>query len=171
MIRPAAEADAEAIGQVAAAAFGRTDEADLVARLRRDGDVTAELVAAAKGRVFGHILFSRLELIGDHDTLTAAALAPVSVAPAEQGQGHGAALVRAGLDLCRSRGLSAVVVLGHPNYYPRFGFEASAAAKLQAPFSGPAFMALELRPGALAEARRVRYARAFGLNDPSGTAA
>src|SRR5690606_41926034 len=58
-------------------------------------------------------------------------------------------LTRAGLDACRQAGVEAVVVLGHPAYYPRFGFSAAAAEVLAAPFSGPAFMALELAPGAL----------------------
>jgi putative acetyltransferase len=73
--------------------------------------------------------------------------------------------VRRGLELCHERGVEIVVVVGHPEYYPRFGFSAELAQRLRAPFSGEAFMALELAPGGLAEGvtGTVRYAEAFGL--------
>lgn len=166
MIRPANEADFDAIQRVVAAAFDRSDEAELVTRLRKDGDVLTELVAVEDGQVIGHVMFSRLELVGTFETLPAAALAPLAIAPGRQRQGHGAALSRAGLEACRDQGLAAAVVLGHPDYYPRFGFTAAASAKLQAPFSGPSFMAVEFQSEALAEPRRARYAAAFGLDDP-----
>lgn len=145
------------------AAFGRADEADLVDRLRADGDALVELVAERDGRVIGHVLYSALALVGPEDALAAAALAPVSVTPEQQRAGTGGALIRAGNEACRAQGLAAIVVLGHPAYYPRFGFEASAAETLQAPFSGPAFMALALKSGALQTPRTARYAPAFRL--------
>lgn len=164
MIRTIEDRDFAAVRAVVTAAFGQAEEADLVERLRADGDALVELVAAPGGEVAGHVLFSRLALVGVGEALAAAALAPVSVAPAMQSGGMGGALIRAGLERCGALGLAAVVVLGHPGYYPRFGFSAEAARGLEAPFSGPAFMALELAPGALATPRRVRYAPGFGLD-------
>jgi putative acetyltransferase len=127
--------------------------------------VLVELVAvAAREVIVGHILFSHLPVhTSDGAIVPAAALAPMAVLPAYQRSGVGSALVRAGLQACADGGAQAVIVLGHPEYYPRFGFSAEAARGLRAPFSGPAFMALELAPGALPADGEVRYARAFGL--------
>ena len=94
----------------------------------------------------------------------ALALAPMSVRPDRQRQGIGSALVRAALERARQQGWQAVIVLGHPGYYPRFGFSAALARPLASPFSGDAFMALELIPGALqGGAGRVVYPSAFGV--------
>jgi putative acetyltransferase len=91
------------------------------------------------------------------------ALAPMSVQPGRQRQGIGGALVRESLQRAHQQGWAAVIVLGHPGYYPRFGFSAALARSLAAPFSGNAFMALELIPGALqGGAGRVVYPAAFG---------
>jgi putative acetyltransferase len=90
----------------------------------------------------------------------AAGLAPLAVLPDHQRQGVGSQLVRAGLETCRSRGLSVIVVLGHPEYYPRFGFVPASMKGLEYEHVGPseAFMVLELQPGVLAHARGVvRY--------------
>jgi len=164
VIRPEIEADHAAIAAIVRAAFGGEDEVELVARLRLDGDAQVSLVAVKDAVILGHILFSPLDLEVDGAPVPAAALAPVSVCPDRQGEGVGARLIEAGLEACRAAGIAAVVVLGHPGYYSRFGFSADAARKLSAPFSGDAFMALELVPGALAgRAGSVRYAPAFGL--------
>lgn len=160
MIRPAAAADWDAIHVVETAAFGRPDEADLVDALRADGDALVELVAEEGGAIVGHILFSPLAT----DTGAAfAALAPVAVAPGRQKDGLGGALILAGLDACRAKGIAAVILLGHPDYYPRFGFSAEAARTVKAPFSGPAFMGLALTKDALAGPVTITYAKAFGL--------
>jgi putative acetyltransferase len=159
MIRLAAPTDAAAIRDVVAAAFGQPDEADLVDRLRADGDVLVELVAEQGGTVVGHVLFSRLGI----GPIEGAALAPLAVAPDRQRTGVGVALTRAGIDRCRELGVPAIVVLGHADYYPRFGFSPALARPLEAPFSGPSFMAIELVPGALARGGRLRYAPAFGI--------
>ncbi len=156
-IRDSVPADFAAIRRVVAAAFGRPDEAGLVDRLRADGDALVELVAEAEGALLGHILFSPLGIGAG----AGAALAPLAVAPARQRGGIGGALVRAGLDRCRRQGVPAVVVLGHPGYYPRFGFDAACAASLVAPFAGPSLMAIELSPGALAGGGMLAYAPAF----------
>lgn len=163
MIRDAEPRDSSAIRAVLRHAFAANGEADLVEQLRADGDVLVELVDASDIAIQGHILYSRLAIERDGETLAAAALAPVAVLPAFQGKGLGGELIRAGKARCAALGLDAIIVLGHAGYYPRFGFSARAAESLEAPFSGPHFMALELRPDALKAGGRVRYAKAFGV--------
>lgn len=163
MIRDATSHDHPAIRQVLRHAFAQDDEANLVEQLRADGDVMVELVAATEIAIQGHILYSPLAIERDGETLGAAALAPVSVLPAFQRSGIGGELIRAGNARCADLGLIAIIVLGHADYYPRFGFSAALAESLEAPFSGPHFMALELKPGALTDGGRVRYAKAFGV--------
>ena len=160
-VRPEGDGDFGAIRTVNREAFGTVAEADLVDALRANGDAALSLVAEDDSGVVGHILFSHLPIRTTARDVAAVALAPMSVLPRWQRRGVGSALVRAGLDLCREAGREAVVVLGHPAYYPRFGFSARLAEPLQAPFSGPAFMALELVPGALTAGGAVRYPSAF----------
>jgi putative acetyltransferase len=93
-------------------------------------------------------------------------LAPMAVLPAHQRRGVGSSLVRAGLDVCRHRGVDAVVVLGHAAFYPRFGFQPASRFGIRSEYDVPddVFMAIELRPGALAgPAGLVRYHAAFRL--------
>jgi len=162
VIRDETRSDHAAIREVIQRAFGGDAEAILVDRLREDEVVVASLVAEEHGKIAGHILFSELHLETSRGRIPAVSLAPVSVLPAQQRSGIGSALVRAGLEACRSRGISVVAVLGHPEYYPRFGFSAALAARLHGPYSGNAWMALELVPGALhAVNTRVRYPAAF----------
>ena len=162
-MRAETPADFAAIRAVNVAAFGQADEADLVERLRCDGEAVTSLIAERGGRTVGHILFSRLPIVAANREIAAAALAPVAVQPSFQRQGVGTALIHAGLCRCRELGIEAVVVLGHPTYYPRFGFSATLAQRLEAPFSGAAFMALELVPQALDGGGAVRYPAAFGV--------
>jgi putative acetyltransferase len=160
IIRPAAPDDYAGIHAAVEAAFGQPDEADLIDRLRADGDALVELVAEVSGQIVGHILFSPMQA---EPAARFAALAPLAVIPGLQKDGIGSALGFAGIEACRMAGVEAVIVLGHPAYYPRFGFSAEAAKSVKAPFSGPSFMALALRPGALDKPHTVRYAPAFGL--------
>src|SRR5690606_22745960 len=103
-------------------------------------------------------LFSDLPIITTSGTVPALALAPMAVLPEFQRQGIGSELVRRGLDVCREQGHRIVIVLGHPDFYPRFGFSSDLAQPLLSPFSGEAWMALELVPGALeGVAGRVEY--------------
>lgn len=147
------------------AAFGGDGEAELVARLHADGLVRLSLVALDEaGQVVGHALFTALAVQVDGRRIDALCLAPVSVLPSWQRRGVGARLIRSGLARLAEAGFEAVVVLGHADYYPRFGFDPALASKLAAPFSGECFMALELSPGALAGERgSVTYPPAFGL--------
>jgi putative acetyltransferase len=159
MIRHATPADQAAIRDVVHAAFGQADEADLVERLRAAGDVMFELVEEDGGEIVGHILYSRLW--ADSINLYAA-LAPLSVRPDRQRSGVGKRLTAASLETAKEFGVHAVIVLGHPEYYPKFGFSNEATAKVKAPYSGrPTFMALALEDGALDEVLLVAYPDAF----------
>ena len=163
-IRPETEADWPSIDDVNQQAFGRVDEATLVRRLRDRRLIVISLVAEQDGAVVGHLLLSRLPTVVEGQPLRAVALAPVTVLPERQRQGIGSRLVRASIEAARELDVAAIIVLGHPRYYPRFGFSVAAAQGLSAPFSGEAFMALELVPGALAgKAGSVCYPEAFGI--------
>lgn len=159
-IRPEDPADRAAIRAVNESAFGQRDEADLVEALRAEGIVLLSLVGEIEGAVVGHVLYSRMHV----GAVPAVALAPVAVLPAQQRRGIGGALIRRGLDLLRDSGERIVFVLGHPEYYPRFGFSTALAAPVESPFPREYFMALELTPGALANVSgRVHYPPAFGI--------
>lgn len=147
--RPEADADHDSIRLVNQKAFGEDDEADLVDGLREQGLARLSLVAELEGRIVGHILFSEIQIVGDNDAVEALALAPMAVVPEHQRKGIGSELIRSGLDQCRQAGHRIVIVVGHPNYYPRFGFSPKLAAPLQSEYASEAFMALELVPGAL----------------------
>lgn len=115
------------------------------------------------GSIVGHILFSPVTLSG-HAELKIMGLAPMAVQPAEQRRGIGSALVRAGLERCRQRGCGAVVVLGHPEYYPRFDFLPASRFDIGCEYEVPdeVFMALEVEPGFLrGKSGTIRYHAAF----------
>lgn len=158
------ECDRETVRAINVAAFESSDEADLVDVLRQQAHPIISLVAEKDGEIVGHIMFSRVSLIG-HPDLKVMGLGPMAVAPAHQRKGFGSALVQAGLDRCRKLGCSAVVVLGHPPFYPRFGFSPSSRFGINSEYDVPeeVFMAVELEPDALSEvAGKIRYHEAFG---------
>ncbi len=164
VIRAAKPADAAAIEALNRAAFGGEDEVGIVERLRSDGLVAVELVAEQGGVISGHILLSWLPTTMDGRSVKALALAPMAVRPGLQKQGIGGRLIAAALGEAKSVGAEAVIVLGHPGYYPRFGFSAALTQNLASSFQGEAFMALELVPAALAGRQgSVSYPSAFGL--------
>ena len=168
-IRPEATADHTAIREVDRLAFGG-DEGRLVDALRAGGYARTSLVAEEGGRVVGHVLFSELPIVTAGGTVEALALAPLAVLPFCQRRGVGSSLVREGLRACMEAGYRIVVVLGHPEFYPRFGFSAELADRLRSPYSRPAFMAIELVPGALdGVTGEVVYPPPFGeLSSPRG---
>jgi putative acetyltransferase len=130
-------------------AFGREAEARLVDDLRDGGHARLSLVAEEEGRLIGHVMFSEAVIRTERGEVGALALGPIGVIPERQGRGVGSALIGEALDRCAHAGHRIVVLLGHPNYYPRFGFSAERAGNLSSAYSGEAFMALELVPGAL----------------------
>ena len=149
VIRPETAADHAAVREVNRLAFDGEIESRLVDALREDGYARLSLVAEVDGRVVGHILFSTLPIATPQGEVEALALAPMAVIPSHQRRGIGSMLVREGLRSCSAAGHRIVVVLGHPDYYPRFGFSAKMAERLSSPYSGPAFMAAELVPSVL----------------------
>ncbi|HWW58575.1 MAG TPA: N-acetyltransferase [Sphingopyxis sp.] len=167
-IRAATAADAEAVDTIIRAAFAGTDfghqgEAELVRMIGEDGDALVSLVAERDAAIVGHVLFSRMAVEADGARLAAAGLAPVSVAPAQQGQGIGDALIRAGLAALCEQGVAISFVLGHESYYPRFGYSPDLAARFASPFAGPHFMAMMLdSDAAWPLGGRADYAPAFG---------
>jgi putative acetyltransferase len=162
IFRPETAADYPAIRRVVQDAFGQLAEADLIDDLRTEGYVRLAIVAEVDGQIVGHILYSDLPITTSAGVFPALALAPMAIAPAWQRQGVGSQLIRHSLDACRAAGHRIVVVLGHQEYYPRFGFSPSLAKALESPYAGPSFMALELVPGALDGVRgRVDYAPPF----------
>ena len=167
-IRAATAADDEAIDSIIRSAFAATDfghqgEAELVRMIDADGDTLVSLVAERDRAIVGHILFSRMDVEADGAALSAAGLAPASVAPECQGQGIGEALIRAGLAALREQGIAISFVLGHESYYSRFGYSPDLAARFASPFAGPHFMAMMLDSGAAWPlGGRADYAPAFG---------
>jgi len=161
-IRHEQPADAKAIFAVHQAAFATDDEARLVDALRAAGHATISLVAELDGQVVGHVLFSPVSVAGAVEMTKGVGLAPVAVLPSHQRRGIGSALIRAGLAACREEGFGYVVLLGHPEYYPRFGFRRASDVGLDNEYGADdAFMVLELMPGGLPPAGLVQYGPEF----------
>ena len=164
-IRPESPEDRQAIWNVNQAAFGGSAEANLVDALRDGGFIEVSLVAEEDGELVGHILISRVTILTKVGTVEALSLAPMAVLPSHQRQEIGSRLVELSLESCRYRGHSILVVLGHPEFYPRFGFSANLARPLESAFGGgKAWMCLELVPGALTGvAGRVEFSPPFSV--------
>lgn len=162
-IRDEEKRDWAAVRAVNESAFETSVEADLVAALRAQAEPVISLVAEDDGTIIGHIMFSPVVLEG-HPGLKVMGLAPMAVVFERQRRGVGSSLVRAGLERCRNLGFGAVVVLGHPEYYPRFGFSPAAGYGIGCEYEVPeeVFMAVELQPGYLqGVSGKVKYHAAF----------
>jgi len=131
-VRPEEPSDIAAVHEVGALAFGRPNEADLVDALRANGKSTISLVAVddAGRRIVGHIMFSAM--VVEPPVIRALALGPVAVHPDVQNKGIGGDLIRAGVAEVRRLGWDAIFLLGHVDYYPRFGFHHAAGMNLTA---------------------------------------
>lgn len=163
-IRPERSADVAAIRTVNERAFGQPDEAALVDAVRARGERRISLVAVDGRRLVGHILFTPVTIRGPDRVHEAVGLAPLAVDPGHQRRGIGSRLVARGLDWCRESGYRIAVVLGHPAYYPRFGFVPARRHGIRFELDVPddVFMVTELVPGALNGCTGVaRYAQEF----------
>ena len=152
-IRAERPTDTHAVREINEHAFDTPAEARLVDLLRERGTLVVSLVAESGGRVVGHIAFSPVS-IAARPQLQGLGLGPMAVLPSCQNQGTGSQLVREGLSRCRELGVHFVVVLGHPHFYPRFGFLPASRFRLRCRWPAPegAFMAIELQPGSLLDA-------------------
>lgn len=162
-VRAETPTDYDAITRLTCTAFNNDTEANLITAIRQHSNACIALVAEQHGKVVGHILFSPATLQHYPETRLMA-LAPMAVSNVLQHQGIGSALVRAGLEHCKQLGVQAVVVLGHPAYYSRFGFTPASRFNISCPWSvkDEAFMLLELAPGVLkGKSGQVVYHPAF----------
>jgi putative acetyltransferase len=153
LVRAEKDGDAEAVRAVHEAAFGGPVEADIVDALRRDCPQCVSLVATEGGDVVGHVLFSPVTVGGGGDAPAGMGLGPMAVLAAFQRRGIGSRLVRAGIAALKDAGCPFIIVLGHPDYYPRFGFVPASARGLACPWGGvpdEAFMVLMLDEAAMA---------------------
>jgi putative acetyltransferase len=152
-IRQESAADSAEVLEVIRLAFGRSAESQLVEKFRQNPNYIPELslVAEYEGHVIGHILFFPIEVKVDNEALQTLVLAPLSVHPIYQRRGVGGELAKAGLATVKQRGYPSVLVLGHPNYYPRFGFRRASEWGLKMKEANPpeAFMAIEFIEGGL----------------------
>jgi putative acetyltransferase len=157
--------DVPAIRIVNEKAFGQPQEAAVVDALRRACDGLLSLVAIDDGRLVGHILFSPATIDGHAPIVGGMGLAPMAVLPECQRQGIGSLLVKKGLEILRASSCPFVIVLGHPEYYPRFGFERASKYHLRSQWDGvpdEAFMALVFDEPAMESVSGVaRYRREF----------
>jgi len=163
-IREEQPSDIEKIWEVNSEAFETEAEANLINALRSSGCTYISLVAETENNIVGHILFTPVELSGDDNKLKIMGLAPMAVFSQYQNKGIGSKLVETGLELCKSKGYDAVVVLGHPDYYPKFGFVPSVKYNIKSEYDVPdnVFMALELVPESLkTHAGVIKYHEAF----------
>jgi len=147
-------------------AYSDHQEHLLVQRIRQTDAFIPELslVAIQQDELVGHILLSKIHILDGDKAVESLALAPVSVAPSHQKMGIGSQLIRAALKKAQELGYRSVILLGHKDYYPKFGFQPASNWHIRAPFEVPdeAFMALELTENALADVRGiVRYSEAF----------
>lgn len=168
IIRQEDVGDYLAVGELNRLAFNQESEAKLVDMLRKNESVfipELSIVAEIDNEIAGYILFTHIEIVeAAIPVATSLALAPVAVAPSFQGKGIGGRLIETGLDKAASLGFGSVIVLGHPGYYPRFGFLPASKWDIKCPYDVPAdaFMARELFAGALENVPgTVRYPKEF----------
>jgi putative acetyltransferase len=154
--------DVDGIREVNLKAFGQPAEANIVEKLRINCTGLLSLVALDGEAVVGHILFSPAKIEGLGRTVEGMGLAPLAVLPERQGQGIGSLLVWRGIEMLRKQGWPFLIVLGHPEYYPRFGFEPASLHGIASQWDGvlhEAFMILILDRAAMKGASGVAIYR------------
>lgn len=168
MIRIRAErsVEQEAIRKINDSAFKGDNESRLVDAIRKSELFVPELslVAETDGELIGHILFSIVHLKSEEDEIPTLALAPMAVIPEHQNKGVGSLLVEEGLKRAKDQGFKHAVVLGHPEFYPKFGFVPASTKGIEAPFPVPdeVFMTLEIKKGSLDQIKgKIVYPPAF----------
>ncbi len=160
--------DHEDISTILQKAFNGEDEVKLVSKIRNSGHFVPELSLVAlhnRQDPVGYILFSEITISTEEETLTTLSLAPVAVVPELQHEGIGSMLIKDGMMRATSLGYRHVVVLGHKDYYPKFGFIPASEKNITGPFdAGDSFMVRELKKDALKDVSgEVVYPKAFGI--------
>jgi predicted N-acetyltransferase YhbS len=152
-IRKETYLDYDQISLVNDMAFNKKQEGELIVNLRKRPEFLQDLslVAEFNDKIIGHILFFPVSILSDSDKIQTLALGPMSILPGFQNKGVGGDLIMAGLKVADETGFTSVLVLGHPRYYPKFGFKKASKWKIKAPFDAPdeAMMAVELKNGSL----------------------
>lgn len=151
-IRQETSEDHHTVYEINHLAFGQENESRLIEKIRKGETFVPELslVAEEDGKVIGHILFSKVKIKGKK-TYESLALAPMSVHPDFQKKGIGSQLITIGLQKVKELNFEHVIVLGHKDYYPKFGFQKASTWNIRCPFEVPdeVFMAIELVEGSL----------------------
>lgn len=165
VIRKEEEKDYKQVYEVNKLAFQQENESILIEKIRKGENFIPDLslVAVINNRIVGHILFSKIKIVGD-SIFESIALAPMAVIPAFQKQGVGSELIKKGMAKAKELGFDSIIVLGHKDYYPKFGFERASKWNIKCPFEVPeeAFMAIELTKKALkGKAGTVKYPDEF----------
>jgi len=155
-IREATDSDMNDVLSVERLAFGYNKEAELVRELLEDPSAKPilSLLAFKNDRAVGHILFTAARLTKNQNTVSMVILAPLAIVPEAQKQGIGGQLIQKGLELLSIVGIDLVFVLGHPEYYPRYGFKPAGVLGFEAPYPIPdkhaeAWMVQALRPNVI----------------------
>lgn len=147
-IRPEKAKDYSKITDINNRAFNQYNEGKLIENLRKKEGFISDLslVAEYNNQLVGHILFYPISIIGKDKKYTSLALAPMAVLPEYQNRGIGSKLIKEGLKIAKNLGFKSVIVIGYPEYYPRFGFKKASKWDIKPPFNVPddAFMAIEL---------------------------
>ncbi len=146
-------------------AFGQENESQLIEKIRKGSNFVPELslIAEIDNKIVGHILFSRIKIVGG-SVFESLALAPMAVIPEFQKQGIGGKLIKKGIEKAKELGFDSIIVLGHKEYYPKFGFQRASKWSIECPFEVPdeAFRAIELTEKAFeGKAGTVQYPEEF----------
>lgn len=175
LLRKSLQPDGRAISDVISAAFGAVEGqeiTDLVSALLADPGAYPglSLVASINDRIIGYILFTRTQIRNSRRQVSSVILAPLAVHPEYQHQGIGGQLIKEGIEQLKAAGVELVFVLGHPGYYPRYGFSPAGLAGFDAPYPVPlensaAWMVQELQPGVIGHVSG-QVVCAEALNDP-----